>query len=105
MRIDDEGIGYTWEDLRPIHRLIHVETLTQFLGAIIGFVILRDDYSVLQALVRGACIATFPGFVLGFIYQAVVRFDAIRENRGMVAFGALLSAFVSIVGYAVPPQS
>ena len=102
MRINGDGIGYSWEELRPIHRLVKVMYAMQVLGALAGLLVAQGDW--MPALWRGAALATFPGFVVGAIYQWASDSLPLRGNGIMVAFVGMLALFFTFLGafFAAP---
>jgi hypothetical protein len=97
-RLDDGSIGYSWEDLRPIHRLMTVAIAAQLLGALTGFG-LRGDTDWFDAAWLGGAFATFPGFVAGFFYQAATDAVGLRDNKVMVAFCGGISLLLTLAAW------
>ena len=61
-----------------------------------------DFDTMFKSLWRGGAIASFPGFFLGAIVQAVLRPGSIQQNGGMFGFLGFMALVISAIGYYFP---
>lgn len=95
------GFSYSWADVQPIRALALIVLGAQLIGGVTGFLFPRfPDW--FDSLWFGIAIATFPGFVLGFVVQIILRPASISENRVMVRRFALVALVFSAFALAMP---
>jgi hypothetical protein len=77
------GFEYSWADLQPIRLLMLVVISFQVAGSVLGLWVAHysEWFSNLWA---GGAIATFPGFLVGFIAQRSKDPTTISSNKVMV---------------------
>lgn len=95
------GFEYTWADLQPIRILAVVAFAFQIVGALIGLWI--EHYSEwFSNLWAGGALASFPGFVAGYIVQAIRAPSGISENKTMVRRFGVIACLLSLCVFVMP---
>ena len=77
------GFSYSWADMKPIRHLTVAVHCCQAIGALCGY-LFGTNHDAFMRIWSGAALASFPGFLLGFVLQRIVRPSGISENRTMV---------------------
>jgi hypothetical protein len=101
MRDNQFGFEYSWADLQPIRLLVIVVISFQVAGSVVGLWVAHfsEWFSDLWA---GGAIATFPGFLLGFIAQRLRDPSSISGNRVMVRRLGLIALVISLSVLVMP---
>ena len=103
MRDNQFGFQYSWEDLQPIRLLMIVVLAFQVAGSVLGLWVGHFS-EVFWNLWAGGAIATFPGFLVGFIAQRLTDPSSISGNRVMVRRAGLLALLLSLSVLVIPPR-
>lgn len=101
MRESPFGFEYTWEDLQPIRTLAVIAFAFQIGGALFGLWVARYPQWFAN-LWAGGAVATFPGFVVGFVAQKLKAPESVVENKVMVRRFGLIAAVLSLSVFVMP---
>lgn len=92
---------YSWRDLRPVCVLTNTVAAFQIIGAVCGYSFI-GEHDAFSKIWTGAALATFPGFVIGYLFQKRVSAEGLAGNGVMVGRFGLIALFLTMIAIVTP---
>jgi len=90
-----------WEFVKPIWRIMLAVLLVQLVAGLTSIVIGRYEHPFLDFWFGGA-VSTFPGFILGLLWQTYSSKETIKNNLLAIGFIGSLCLIVTSAAFFMP---
>ncbi len=90
-----------WEFVKPIWRVLLIALLAQLAGGLALIIIAKYEHVFLDFWFGGA-ISTFPGFILGLLWQVSSSNETIKNNLLVIVFVGVLCFSLTLGAFFIP---